>query len=136
MRRTVCNWSISVLLIVAAAFAQTAAEWDSTRVNAIAQKLRCPCGCNLAMSCQMPPHPCPTCKRNRIRIYNMLAEGRTEQEILDRYVAEEGAGVLWITPGLVGKAGPYVVLAFGAAGVLLVIRRYLRAHTKEMAKFE
>jgi cytochrome c-type biogenesis protein CcmH/NrfF len=131
--------------------AQTAAEWDSARVNRIAQKLRCPCGCNLPMSCQMPPHPCPTCKKNRIRIYNMLAAGMAEPQIVERYVAEEGAGVLWATPGIAGKTIPYAVLATGCGIVLLVIRRYLRSKPaqspeldratletlrKEMAEFE
>jgi cytochrome c-type biogenesis protein CcmH/NrfF len=118
--------TLILLLTVTLSLAQTTAEWDSARVNGIAQKLRCPCGCNLQMSCQMPPHPCPTCKRNRIRIYNMLAEGISEQQILDRYVKESGAETLWVTPGLAGKITPYVVLAGGSGVVLIVIRRYLR----------
>jgi cytochrome c-type biogenesis protein CcmH/NrfF len=122
------NWCSAALFLITATICpgQTAAEWDSARVNGIAQKLRCPCGCNMPMSCQMPPHPCPTCKKNRIRIYNMLTEGMSEQQILDRYVAEEGAGALWVTPGIAGKAVPYGMLAAGCGVVLLVIRRSLR----------
>ena len=128
LQRRVSKWSIRLLSagFSAAVFAQTAAEWDSSRVNAIAQKLRCGCGCRLAMSCHMPPHPCPTCKRNKVRIYRMLAEGRSEREVLDRYISEEGTNVLWVTPGLAGRTGPYVALVFGFGGVLLVIRRYRR----------
>lgn len=106
--------------------AQTAAEWDSPRVNQIAQKLRCPCGCNLQMSCQMPPHPCPTCKRNRIRIYHMLSSGRSEEEILASYVNEDGPEVMWVTPGKAGRAAPYGVGAGGCAVVLAAIVRLLR----------
>src|SRR5262245_27371628 len=80
----------------------------------------------MQMSCQMPPHPCPTCKKNRVRIYKMLAEGMSEEQIVDRYVAEEGAEVLWVTPGIAGKAAPYALLAAGCGVVALVIRRYLR----------
>ena len=129
-RRILCRWSAS-LLFTALSFSQTAAEWDGTLVNAIAQKLRCGCGCQLTMSCQMPPHPCPTCKRNKIRIYQMLQEGRSAREIVDRFVAEEGPDVLWVTPGAIGKAGPYAALAFGLACVVLVIRRYRRNDTAE-----
>ena len=126
LRRRVCTWSIKLLLAIPSlpVFSQTAAEWDSPRVNAIAQKLRCSCGCKLTMACQMPPHPCPTCKKNRIRIFQMLTEGKSERDILNRYIAEEGTDVLWVTPGFAGKSGPYVALACGFGGVLLVIRRY------------
>ena len=145
------KWFGALIVPATLCLAQTAAEWDSAQVNRIAQKLRCPCGCSMQMSCQMPPHPCPTCKKNRIRIYNMLAEGLSEQQIVERYVAQEGAGVLWVTPGIAGKAAPYAVLAAGCGIVLLVIRRYVRTKAepspeldrttlarlkKELAEFE
>lgn len=125
MLPTFSRYSAIVTLLAAGipGLAQTAAEWDSTRVNEIAGKLRCPCGCQLSMSCQMPPHPCPTCRKNRIRIYNMLTAGMSEQQIVAQYVAEEGNGALWVTPGAAGKAAPYAVLLAGAGIVVLVIRR-------------
>lgn len=128
LRQRVYKWSIKLLFAISTAplFAQTAVEWDSPRVNAIAQKLRCGCGCRLTISCQMPPHPCPTCKKNRVKIFQMLSDGKSEREILAEYISEEGPDVLWVTPGLAGKSGPYVALACGFGGVLLVIRRYRR----------
>lgn len=131
LRQVTCKWTISVLLSASALVlpAQTAAEWDSARVNAVAQKLRCPCGCNLTMACQMPPHPCPTCKKNRIQIYKMLTAGKSDQEIVDAYVAEKGEGVIWVTPGRPVKMTPYAVLLLGFGGVVVIIRRYLRAET-------
>ena len=133
LRQRVYKWGIKLLFAIPAVsvFAQTAAEWDSPRVNAIAQKLRCGCGCRLTMACQMPPHPCPTCKKNRIRIFQMLSEGKSERDILNQYISEEGTDVLWVSPGLAGKSGPYVALAFGFGGVLLVIRRYRRNATSK-----
>jgi hypothetical protein len=50
----------------------------------------------------------------------------TEQQIVKRYVEEEGAAVLWVTPGFVGRTAPYAALTLGFGGVLLVIKRYLR----------
>lgn len=137
MLRTFSRSSLVLALsfVVAPCSAQSAAEWDSTHVNGVAQKLRCPCGCQLPMSCQMPPHPCPTCKKNRIRIYNMLAAGMSEEQIVARYVAEEGAGVLWTTPGTTGKAAPYVVLLAGCGVVVLVIRR-LQWKSEVHARFD
>lgn len=123
---SLCNACVALAAVASLSVAQTAAEWDSPRVNAIAQKLRCPCGCQLPMSCQMPPHPCPTCKKNRVRISNMLAEGMSEQQIVERYVNEQGAAVLWVTPGLAGQSASYAVLLGGCGVVLLVLRRICR----------
>jgi hypothetical protein len=61
----------------------------------------------------------------------MLQEGRSPREIVDRFVAEEGHDALWVTPGAIGKAGPYAALAFGLACVVLIIRRYRRNDTAE-----
>lgn len=88
------------------------------------------------MSCQMPPHPCPTCKRNRIRIYNMLSEGKSDLDIIGQYIAEEGTEVLWTTPGLAVKSAPYIALAFGLGGIVIILRRYVRAVPSRSASEE
>lgn len=56
----------------------------------------------------------------------MLAAGRSEDQIIQTFVAEEGEDVLWVTPGLVGRLGPYAALAFGFVVVVVMIRRYRR----------
>ena len=130
LRRIRYPWNASLLatFLNALSFAQTAAGWGSPRINAIAQKLRCGCGCRLTMSCQMPPHPCPACKRNKIRIYKMLAEGRSEREIVERFVAEEGPGtarwVLLAAPQ--DRSLRWLGLGFVGVVVVVVIRRYRR----------
>jgi cytochrome c-type biogenesis protein CcmH/NrfF len=117
--------SFLVALLAAVALAQSASEWDSSAVNGIAAKLKCSCGCKQDIACTMPPYPCPMCKMNKVRIFNMLNQGMTESQILDAYVQED-KDVLVVHPGAVGTAGPLVAIVGGLALVILVIRRMRR----------
>jgi cytochrome c-type biogenesis protein CcmH/NrfF len=111
--------SFLVALLAAVALAQSA-------VNGIAAKLRCNCGCKQDIACTMPPYPCPVCKMNKVRIFNMLSQGMTESQILDTYVQEQGKDVLEVRAGAEGLIGPIAAIAFGLALVILVIRRMRR----------
>ena len=114
-----------ILIVVAAmaCVAQTASEYESPRINGIAKKLNCNCGCHLDMACVMPPSGvCPVCKENKIRIANMLKSGMTEQQVLDQYVKDQGPAVLVVPPGIMGFTGPYIALALGALALFFVIR--------------
>ncbi|MEQ1886033.1 MAG: cytochrome c-type biogenesis protein CcmH [Bryobacteraceae bacterium] len=114
-----------VLVMAIAGLAQNAADLESAPVLRIANKLKCSCGCNLTMACQMPGG-CALCKTNRTKIYRMQQEGMNDQQILDSYVAEQGKDVLVIPPGIGGTAGPYVALALGMLLVVWTIRRYMQ----------
>jgi cytochrome c-type biogenesis protein CcmH/NrfF len=118
--------SFLVALLAAVALAQSASEWDSQAVNHIAAKLHCNCNCKQDIACTMPPYPCPVCKMNKVRIFNMLSQGMTESQILDTYVQEEGKDVLEVRAGVEGLVGPIAAIAFGLALVILVIRRMRR----------
>lgn len=119
--------SLLVLLATALCLAQTANEYESPDVIRIAGKLNCSCGCHLRMDCVMPPTGiCPVCKAAKIRIANMKNEGKTEQQVLDQFVAENGASVLAVSPGPFGNAAPYLALTLGLGVVLLAIRYYRR----------
>ncbi len=74
----------------------------------------------------MPPYPCPVCKMNKVRIFNMLSQGMTESQILDTYVKESGKDVLVVGPGVAAMIGPWVGVAGGLLLVVLVIRRMRR----------
>jgi cytochrome c-type biogenesis protein CcmH/NrfF len=121
------KWKSSLLLavMIAAALGQTATEMDSPQINRIAAKLKCSCGCNQNMACVMPPG-CPVCKTNKAKMVNMQKSGMSDQQILDRYVAENGKDILIIPPGIAGVLGPYVALTLGLLLVVWTIRRYMR----------
>jgi cytochrome c-type biogenesis protein CcmH/NrfF len=143
----------SVLLILAAGFAmaQTAVDLDSDPVNRVASKLSCQCGCSQNMACKMEPG-CSQCKRAKTKIFAEQAAGKSDSQILDEFVAEDGRKILAITPGLFGTAGPFVVLLLGGVVVLFAIRKYMKPHSagnapeidpevmerinKDMAKFD
>jgi cytochrome c-type biogenesis protein CcmH/NrfF len=117
----------SVLLALAAGLsvAQTAVDLASEPVNRVAKKMLCNCGCTLDMACTMQPG-CPICKRAKTKIFALQTAGKSDSQILDEFVAENGRQILAITPGVFGTAGPFVALSLGALVVLLVIRRYMK----------
>ena len=117
----------SILIAAATVFclAQSATEYESPGVNHIAGMLNCNCGCHLRMDCVMPPTGiCPVCKAAKIRIANMKTAGNSDSQILDQFVAENGASVLAVSPGVFGNSAPYVALLLGLGVVFVVIRRY------------
>ena len=117
----------SLLLAMAAAIcvAQTAVDLDSEPVNRVAKKLACSCGCFQDMTCKMEPG-CGHCKLAKTKIFNEQQAGKSDSQIIDEFVAEDGKKVLFVTPALLGTAGPFVALSLGAIVVLLVIRKYSR----------
>jgi hypothetical protein len=126
MRRT---WKASILVIgvTALCLAQTATEYESAAVMHVAGMLNCNCSCRLRMDCVMPPSGlCPVCKAARIRIANMQKEGKSDGQILDTFVAENGASILAVSPGPFGNAAPYIALLMGLGVVFLSIRYYRR----------
>ena len=126
----------SILVAAATAFclAQTAAEYESPAVMHVAGMLNCNCGCKLRMDCVMPPSGlCPVCKAARMRIANMQKAGTSDAQILDQFVAENGASVLAVSPGKFGTSAPYIALLMGLGVVFIVIRRY--RHLRPAPKF-
>jgi cytochrome c-type biogenesis protein CcmH len=111
-------WS---LLAAAAALAQ---EPSLDEINAVAKNLSCPTctGINVA-DC-----PTETCAQWREQIGELLAEGKSEQEILDYFSARYGEHVLQVPP----KRGVFVwvwalpVLAIlaGAAWLAYLMRTW------------
>jgi len=112
-----------VAAMTAAAFAQNGADLESSAVLRVGAKLKCSCGCNQTVACQMPGG-CAMCKASRTKIYQMQRSGMTDRQILDQFVAEKGPDVIVIPPGVGGVLGPYVALGLGLIAVLYTIRRY------------
>jgi len=97
-------WSFIVLATLAVSLAMPAlAQTPSVdEINAVAKKLSCPTcsGINVA-DC-----PTETCAQWRAKIGEMLAEGRSDQEILDYFAARYGDHVLQVPP----KRGFFVLV--------------------------
>jgi len=113
-----------IAVMTVAGFAQNGADLESTAVLRVGAKLKCKCGCNQTMACQMPGG-CALCKTNRTKIYQMQQAGMSDQQIIDKFVAENGPEIVVIPPGVGGMLGPYVALGLGLIAVLYTIRRYM-----------
>jgi cytochrome c-type biogenesis protein CcmH/NrfF len=119
--------SLLLALATGLCFAQTAVDLDSEPVNRVAKKMLCSCGCAQDMTCKMEPG-CGVCKRAKTQIFALQSAGKSDSQILDQFVAENGKQILAIMPGLFGTAGPFVALSLGAIVVVLVIKRYRKPH--------
>jgi cytochrome c-type biogenesis protein CcmH/NrfF len=121
------KWKTSLLLVAVAALAlaQTASDLESGPVNRIAEKLSCPCGCKMNMACRMDPYPCPVCRKAKVEIFESQAQGKSDKQIFDQFVAENGKDILAIGPGPLGLFGPYAALLMGLGVVIWVVRRMM-----------
>jgi cytochrome c-type biogenesis protein CcmH/NrfF len=120
------KWKASFLIVLLATvgLAQNASQWDSDAVNRVARRLNCTCGCKTNMACQMPPQPCPICKMNKEKIYQMQSAGMSDDAIVAAFVKQDGPDIAVVPPGIMGMVGPYAALLLGLGLVVLVIRRY------------
>jgi hypothetical protein len=113
-------------LIGAPVFAQSYEELESPAVNRVADKLLCPCGCKMTMTCRMDPYPCQTCWTNKKKIFAMQKAGLSDQAILDQFKQDMGADVVAVHPGVLGSISFYAAAGLGLILVVWVIRRYRR----------
>jgi cytochrome c-type biogenesis protein CcmH len=96
---------------------------ESGRVATLENALLAPC-------CYQEPvarHGSETAATMRAEIRRMVAEGRTDREILDHYIGRYGKRVLVEPEGAarqVMNAIPVAAAAFGLAVVVLLIRRW------------
>jgi cytochrome c-type biogenesis protein CcmH len=102
-------------------------------VNRIAKQLYCPV-------CESTPlDVCPTeaCRQWRELIRTMLAEGKTEAEIKQYFVAQYGARVLAEPPNrLVSYLVPAVIILFGMLLLLRGFQMWMKPSTKGAAPAE
>jgi cytochrome c-type biogenesis protein CcmH len=126
----------AVLVVAAPAFAQEGDDQiTDDEVNAIAKQLFCPVCENI------PLDVCPTqaCEQWRGVIRDLLAEGYSEQEIKDYFVAQYGDRVLGVPParGINWIVYIFPPLAFvvGAVILFVAIRRW-RVEPSELTEPE
>jgi cytochrome c-type biogenesis protein CcmH/NrfF len=115
--------SLLFLIFAAASFGQTAPQLDSQAVLQVADKFKCSCGCNLTMACKMEGG-CHVCRKAKSEIFAMQSAGKSDDQIVDAFVQENGKDVLAIRPGPMGVIGPWGALALGAILVVFLIRRF------------
>jgi cytochrome c-type biogenesis protein CcmH/NrfF len=117
--------SIFVLLLVAAAIAQTAAEKPSVDVRRVGARLSCQCGCKDSVAtCSMLE--CHFSKPAKERIAQLQALGYTDDQIIQKFISEYGAGIYLAPPSAYGWIVPYATMGLGLVVIWLFVRRYYK----------
>ncbi len=103
--------------------AQTAAEKPSLDVRRVGSRLACQCGCKDSVAtCSMLE--CGFSKPAKERIARMQSVGMSDQQIIDAFVRDYGAGIYLAPPNAWGWIVPYASVGFGLVVIWLFIRRY------------
>jgi len=115
--------SIAAALLAVAALAQTVAEKPSMDVRRVAARLQCQCGCKDSVAtCSMLE--CSFSKPAKERIARMLAVGMSDEQIIQAFVRDYGAGVYLAPPNAFGWIIPYASVGLGLVIIWLFIRKY------------
>src|SRR5215475_13128347 len=99
--------SFLVILIAAVALAQTASEKPSVDVRRVGARISCQCGCKDSVAtCSMLE--CHFSKPAKERIAQMQGLGYTDDQIVQAFIREYGAGVYLAPPNALGWIVPYL----------------------------
>ena len=114
--------SLLALLIAVAALAQTASEKPSVDVRRVGARLQCQCGCKDSVAtCSMLE--CHFSKPAKERIAQMQAIGMSDDQIIQAFVRDSGAGIYLAPPNAWGWIIPYATAGLGLALILLFLRK-------------
>lgn len=96
-----------------------------SEVDAVAQNIMCQCGCTMVLNtCE-----CGTAEQLRGEIKAMLAEGKTQQQVLDYYVGKYGEKVLSAPTkqgfNLTAYITPFAGIVVAGGSIVFVLRRWV-----------
>jgi cytochrome c-type biogenesis protein CcmH/NrfF len=115
--------SIAAAILAVAALAQTAAEKPTLDVRRVGSRLQCQCGCKDSVAtCSMLE--CSFSKPAKERIAQMQAVGMSDEQIIQAFVRDYGAGIYLAPPNAFGWIVPYAGVGFGLVIVWLFIKKY------------
>jgi len=115
--------SFLVILIAAAALAQTASEKPSMDVRRVGARLACQCGCTDSVAtCSMLE--CHFSKPAKEKIAQMLSAGVSDGDIVQSFIRENGAGIYLSPPNALGWIVPYATVIAGMLVIWVFIRKY------------
>ncbi len=130
------RWKSSLLLLIvaAASLAQTASSQKSLAYR-IGDKLACLCStCNNTVA-NCPMLECHFAKPARERIAKLVADGRSESEVIDQFKKDYGLQILASPPAqgfnLLGYIMPFIAIALGLMVIWLFIKRFRKAPAVE-----
>ncbi len=108
-----------------AALAQTASEKPGIDVRRVGARLACQCGCKDSVAtCSMLE--CHFSKPAKERIAQMQAVGMSDQQIVNAFIRDYGAGIYLAPPSPAGWIVPYASVGLGLGVIWLFIRKYYK----------
>ena len=115
--------SLLAAALAVAAVAQTASEKPSVDVRRVGMRLQCQCGCKDSVaSCSMLE--CGFSKPAKEKIARMQSVGMSDQQIVQSFIAENGAGIYLAPPSPFGLVVPYLAAGSGLVVIWLFLRKY------------
>jgi cytochrome c-type biogenesis protein CcmH/NrfF len=114
-----------VRVIAAAALAHSASEKPSVDVRRVGARIACQCGCKDSVAtCSMLE--CHFSKPAKERIAQLQSVGMSDEQIVQAFIREYGAGVYLAPPNAFGWIVPYASLGVGIVVIWLFMRRYYK----------
>jgi cytochrome c-type biogenesis protein CcmH len=115
--------SLLAIILAVAALAQTASEKPSVDVRRVGARLACQCGCKDSVAtCSMLE--CHFSKPAKEKIAQMQSVGMTDDQIVQSFIREYGAGIYLAPPNALGWIVPYATVGLGLCVIWLFIRKY------------
>jgi cytochrome c-type biogenesis protein CcmH len=110
-------------MLAVAALAQTASEKPSVDVRRVGARLSCQCGCaDSVATCSMLE--CHFSKPAKERIAQMQSVGMSDQQIIQAFMRDYGAGIYLAPPNAFGWIVPYASVGVGLVVIWMFIKRY------------
>jgi cytochrome c-type biogenesis protein CcmH len=109
--------------LAVAALAQTASQKPSVDVRRVGARIACKCGCpDSVATCIMLE--CSFSKPAKERIAQLQAVAMSDQQIVQAFVRDYGAGIYLAPPNAFGWIVPYAVAIAGLAVISLFVAKY------------
>src|SRR5436305_14713339 len=108
LRRNMHRFRVSLLAaaVTMAALAQTASEKPSNDVRRVGSRLQCQCGCKDSVAtCSMLE--CSFSKPAKEKIAKMQAVAMSDDQIIQSFIRDNGAGIYLAPPSAFGWIIPY-----------------------------
>ena len=117
--------SFLALVVAVGALAQTASEKPSVDVRRVGARIACQCGCKDSVAtCSMLE--CHFSKPAKEKIAQMQGVGMSDDQIIQWFTRQYGAGVYLAPPNAWGWIIPYASLGLGMIVIYLFVRRYYK----------
>jgi hypothetical protein len=121
--------SVALAILAVAALAQDGdvAQIGSSDVLRVGAHIACQCGsCKDTVACPMALQGCGFCNPARVKIAKMQIAGMKDDQIVDVFKKEYGAGIYRADPNSFFWVIPYGALALGLLAIFFFIRQSFR----------